>query len=121
VDGRAGDPIALLDPMPPAMGAYVQTTRGTRRLMPEETGRGLGIPKEWKIDPDHITRGLLMRTTSLFHWEYILTTLLRADPCVMPSSVRLRSMTGGEMKDKSQVVEGQLFTWNPPDLREGQE
>jgi hypothetical protein len=55
VDGRVGDTIALLDPMPPTMGAYVQTTRGTQRLMPEETGRGLGIPKEWKIDPNHIT------------------------------------------------------------------
>ena len=35
VDGRKGDPIAFIHPMPSMMGAYVQTERGTRRLMPE--------------------------------------------------------------------------------------
>jgi hypothetical protein len=51
VEGRKGDPIAIIHPMPSVMGAYVQTERGTRRLMPEESGRGLGVPKEWRIDP----------------------------------------------------------------------
>jgi hypothetical protein len=57
VDGRHGDPHALTGPMPGFFGAYIKTDRGVRRVLPEETGRGLGIPKERKIDPKDMTQG----------------------------------------------------------------
>jgi hypothetical protein len=70
-----GAPDALTEPMPGSVGAYITTDQGIRRVLPEETGQGLGIPKEWKIEPKDMTRGLLDRTTSLFHWEYLSFTL----------------------------------------------
>jgi hypothetical protein len=69
--GQTGDPIAQLDPMPSLMGAYIETDCGARRLLPEESRQGLGIPKEWKVEPNKISKGLLTRRTSLFHWEYL--------------------------------------------------
>jgi hypothetical protein len=86
VTGQSGDPIAQRDPMPSIMGACIQTDRGARRLLPEESGRGLGVPKEWKLDPARITKGLLSRTTTLFHWEHLSSTLSRkARPAAAPS------------------------------------
>jgi hypothetical protein len=119
VQGRTGDPIAQIYPMPSIMGAYMQTERGTRRLMPEETGRGLGVPKEWKIAPKRITQGLLARrTTSLFHWEYLSTTLSRkARPAYQsdgPSSLTWKEM---RMPVETEHVP---FSRKPPDLREGE-
>jgi hypothetical protein len=118
VEGRMGDPIAVVHPMPSIMGAYVQTERGTRRLMPEETSRGLGVPKEWKIDPKNITKGSLERTTSLFHWEYLSSTLSR----VATASESLPPPLGWKgMRDRTRPTSEKNvpFSWKPPDLREG--
>jgi hypothetical protein len=49
VEDRRGDPHALTDPMHGSVGAYIKTERGVRRVLPEETGRGLGIPKELRV------------------------------------------------------------------------
>ena len=107
VEGRRGDPIAIIHPMPSIMGAYIQTERGTRRLMPEETSRGLGVPKEWKIDPKSITKGALERTTSLFHWEYLSSTLSRVDRTSTAKSEPLPpSLTWREMRDKTRPTPG---------------
>jgi hypothetical protein len=79
VNGRTRDLTAHIHPMPSVMGAYIQTECGRQRLLPEETGRTLGIPKELRISPKQITtKGLLSQTTSLFHWEYLSPTLSRA-------------------------------------------
>ena len=123
VSGRTGDPIAFQDAMPSVMGAYIRTEKGTRRLMPEESGRGLGIPKEWKVNPKEITKGLLERTTSLFHWEYLSATLSRAAREAKESNPLSPSLTWAEMRDKSRPVPVSHvpFSWKPPDLREGQE
>jgi hypothetical protein len=123
VNGRTGDPIAFLEPMPSSMGAYIQTERGTRRLMPEESGRGLGIPKEWKIDPKGITNGLLKHTTNLFHWEYLSATLSRAAGETKESKPLPQPLTWKAVKNESQGDPAQHapFSWKPPDLREGQE
>jgi hypothetical protein len=123
VEGRKGDPIAIIHPMPSVMGAYVQTERGTRRLMPEESGRGLGVPKEWRIDPKTITKGSLERTTSLFHWEYLSSTLSRVNREVTKVEPRPPVLTWSEMRNKTQPtpVTNVPFSWKPPDLREGKE
>jgi hypothetical protein len=118
VTGRTGDPVAHIHPMPSLIGAYIQTERGTRRLLPEESGRGLGLPKEWQISPKRITSGLLARTTSLFHWEYLSATLLReARPVTNPDPL----LTGPELKDRTRptLVQNPPFSWKPPDLRIG--
>jgi hypothetical protein len=37
-------PHSRLDPMPSHLGAWVETEKGIRRLMPDETSKGLGAP-----------------------------------------------------------------------------
>jgi hypothetical protein len=102
VHGRYGDPSAHSDPMPAHLGAYVNTERGTRRLMPEESGRGLGIPKEWKVDPKRITKGRLERTTSLFHWEYLSSILSRAARIATKLDETIpKPLTWNELREKS--------------------
>jgi hypothetical protein len=122
VQGRSGDPIARSDPMPAHLGAYVDTERGMRRLMPEESGRGLGIPKEWKVEPKRITKGRLERTTSLFHWEYLSSTLSRAARVpTKHDGIIPQPLTWNEVREKSrpETSEQDKFFWKPPDLREG--
>jgi hypothetical protein len=127
VDGRKGDPVAFIHPMPSSMGAYVQTERGTRRLMPEETSRGLGVPKEWKIDPKKISEGSLERTTSLFHWEHLSSTLSGVAGALMTTATRveplLPPLDWRGMRDKTRPTPATNvpFSWKPPDLREGKE
>jgi hypothetical protein len=123
VHGRHGDPIAQFDPMPSHLGACINTERGTRRLMPEESGRGLGTPKEWKMDPKRITQGLLDRTTSLFHWECLSSTLSRAARVAAKSDgTTPKPLTWNEMRDKTRPARSeQEFSWKPPDLSEGRE
>jgi hypothetical protein len=101
VQGRTGDPIAQRDPMPSVMGAYIQTERGTRRLSPEESSRGSGVPKEWKADPTRITKGLLSRITTLFHWEYLSSTFSRpARPTTRPDQ-KSPPLSWSEMRSRS--------------------
>jgi hypothetical protein len=51
VDGRTGDPIALLHPMPSVMGAYIQTSiRGTRKgWCPKKLAEDLEFRKNGKL------------------------------------------------------------------------
>jgi hypothetical protein len=99
-----GDPIAIVHPMPADMGACVQTQRGTRRLMPEETSRGLGVEKEWKVDPKKITKGPLERMTSLFHWEHLSKTLSRVERTKAKSTPHPSDpLNWNEMRDKTRL------------------
>jgi hypothetical protein len=119
VEGRRGDPHALTDPMTGSVGAHIKTERGVRRVLPEETGRGLGIPKEWRIEPKDMTQGWLNRTTSLFHWEYLAPTLSR--PAFSPPDPISEPMTWEEFQQKVRPVDVSHvpFSWKPPDLAEG--
>jgi hypothetical protein len=124
VQGRCGDPIAQFDPLPSHLGACANTKRGARRLMPKESGRGLGTPKEWKMDPKRITQGLLDRTTSLFHWECLSSTLSRAARVAAKSDgTTPKPLTcWNEMRDKTRPARSeQQFSWKPSDLSEGRE
>jgi hypothetical protein len=103
------------------MGVYIQTERGTKRLMPEESGRGLGIPKEWRVDPKHIMKGGLEQTTTLFHWEYLSATLSRAAQTAEKYKPLPHSITWDETRGKTRRVptDHSEFSWKPPDLQEG--
>ena len=101
VKGKTGDPIASIHPVPSVVEACVKTERGTRLLMPEETSRGLGVPKEWKVDPRTIAKGSLEQTTSLFHWECLSSTLSRMD-CAKPEPFSNPPLlTWNEMRNKT--------------------
>jgi hypothetical protein len=65
-------PDARVDPMPCYIGAWIQTEKGVRRLMPKETSKGLGAPK---AERPALTASILPSTTSLFHWEYLSSSL----------------------------------------------
>ena len=65
-----------LDPMPCFPGAWVKTDQGHRRLLLEETARGLGVPKGWNLDQSKLTGGTLLRTTSLYHWEFLSSSFV---------------------------------------------
>jgi hypothetical protein len=79
--------------------------------MPDKTGRGLGIPKEWKIDPRHITKGLLGRTTSLFHWEYLSTALSREARVVPARPPQALTWSGVWAKTQPVALPHPPFSW----------
>jgi hypothetical protein len=50
------------EPMPPQLGAAIQTRQGVRRLLPDELDKGLGVPAEWgdrTAYPDSLLNHLL--------------------------------------------------------------
>jgi hypothetical protein len=107
-------PNARTDPMPGHFGAWIETEKGIRRLMPEETSKGLGSPKEAKTK---LSASILKSTTSLFHWEYLSMSL------ILPSS-----RTGTDPpKDDGWVIPEEPgydskdlpFDWIPPNLAVG--
>jgi len=60
--------------MPAYVGAWIQTDKQVRRLLPEELGKGLGVSKA-KLETVSLSGKLLQGTTSLFHWEYLSGSL----------------------------------------------
>jgi hypothetical protein len=113
-------PHAQVDPMPNKPGAVIRTEKGIRRLKDEELARGLGLPKSWEVPPENLNQPTLSATTSSFHWEYLAQCLSQA-----PSDLQDPS-TGSaqEMPDRPPPSAGlpkgtRLFSWRPPDLREG--
>ena len=73
VEGRVAE--SNSDPMPSTPGRWIRTEKGIRRLLPEEVGRGIGIPKEWSINPALLTSRHLIESTSVYHWEYLAQCL----------------------------------------------
>lgn len=79
-----------------------------------ETGQGLGLPKDCAPD---LTEKVLHRTTSVYHWEYL------------SDSFQSEGNTGTQQSPTSQPsllnnalpapTEYPPFQWKPPDLREG--
>jgi hypothetical protein len=104
-------PMDTLDPMPSYPGAWIKTERGHRRLLMEETARGLGVPKEWQLDSDKLSGGTLQRTTSLFHWEFLaasfLPSIARHTPIAVPA-------TGDPTITDTEVDSPRIpFDWRP--------
>ena len=111
--------------MPDQPNAWIRTERGVRRLMGKEYARGLGL--QLHQIPDKLDYGLLKRTTSLFHWEYMGRVLASSrssqttgarwkvdwDPHTTPRTTR-----NAEGDSESCVDD---FVWKPPDLTPGGE
>jgi hypothetical protein len=106
--------------MPCCPGAWIQTERGHRRLLFEETAQGLGVPKEWKLEPRKLTKSSLSRTTSLFHWEYLTESLL---PCTVEPTHQRGTPVLSIDTDSEAVQDPHRtpFEWHPPSLVEGGE
>jgi hypothetical protein len=125
--GLKGMPDAATCPMPEQLGAFIQTEKGARRVTPEELTRGLGVPKSWKLPVATLTDGLLRRTTSVFHWEYLSESLLRkahsktieTGPLPAFEDLRDRTQPSGDQTE-GHFVPTTPFSWTPPDLRPGQ-
>jgi hypothetical protein len=112
-------PDARVNPMPCYIGAWIQTEKGVRRIMPEETSKGLGAPK---AEQTALTASILGSTTSLFHWEY-----LSSSP-TLPSrgdseTKATKPPTEDEWPDDEDEASAEevVFDWTPPDLSEGGE
>lgn len=113
-------PLDIRDPMPHQIGALLRTEKGVRRLLPEELARGLGIPKD---QSSSFTKSLklLGRTTSVFHWEYLGSSLERLFAVVPNHSAGSDAMKAASMKPSSHLHPlHSEFEWSPPDLTEGQ-
>lgn len=111
-------PQARTDPMPGHMGAWIETERGIRRLMPEETSNGLGAPKKNRTT---LSASILQCTTSLFHWEYLSSSLTlpsEGQPTLLPATLRDDNWSTPDSAPKDT---GPPFHWAPPDLSEGGE
>ena len=107
-------PQATSDPMPCFPGAWIITEHGHRRLLLDECARGLGIPKDWRLDPRKLNGNTLLRTTSVFHWEFLSTSFL---PTVSTS------YQAGSSSPSATIVPSSLtdmspppFSWRPPSL-----
>jgi hypothetical protein len=103
------------------LGAWIKTEKGTLRVMPEETSKGLGASKNQRTI---LTSSILKNTTSLFHWEYLSMslTLLSFDNEDMIDT----EPTDGSRPFSSDTEDfGEdtgttpVFHWKPPDLSEG--
>jgi hypothetical protein len=116
-------PNARDEPMPSTPGAWIRTEKGTRRLQLEESARGLGVPKEWNLDPRALSASVLLATTSVFHWEYLSSSLLRpalpSEPLQVSVPVFLDQL--GQRFPMANVEANPTFSWKPPDLSPGGE
>jgi hypothetical protein len=107
-------PNSATEPIPGKVGGLIRTDRGIRCLNLDETGRGLGLPKDCNTD---LTEKTLCRTTSVYHWEYLSDSFLSKDnpgtgldPTSQPSFPEDASSTPPKYAP---------FKWKPPDLGEG--
>jgi hypothetical protein len=103
---------ARTEPMPTQPGAWILTERGIRRLQLDEIGRGLGLPKSGSKEA---VPGILTRTTSVFHWEYLSELLTEQDTKSMktPKRPRIKVHPGEDPIPGEPMVP---FSWRPPDL-----
>ena len=105
------------DPMPNKPGARIRTERGVRGLRLDEYCRGLGLSDSLS---KCLPRGVAVRTTSLFHWEYISSSLMSAkpeplSPLFLDHSFPMLSIE----KPKNTLVNKSPFSWEPKDIHEG--
>lgn len=109
---------ASLEAMPDFPGALITTERGIRRLLHCELGRGLGIPKEWGVPDDSITGDDLLRSTSLFHYEFLSSSFAppSSPPTVLPA---ISADFVACPEDTSDTGDSPPFDWKPPDLSVG--
>jgi hypothetical protein len=106
-------PDARTDPMPEQCRAWIHTEKGVQRLSLEETSRGLGILKDTEVP---LSPSLLKNTTSLFHFEYISSSLVVSTKALVCKG-NPQQEPDLDVLDNPALCPG--FKWNPPDLSEG--
>jgi hypothetical protein len=116
----AWTPRADLDPMPGHPGSLIETEKGIRRLLNDELGRGLGIPKSW-FDHHYPEGSTLKNSTSLHIQEYL--SILLTQPCspVSPSHGTLPPPKATESlkvtnDPTNPDTDPVTFEWRPPKL-----
>ena len=107
---------AASDPMPTHPGARIRTTKGVQGLALDEFCRGLGYLKKGSSQVPH---KMAMRTTPLFHWEF-LSSVLSGCPTqdVKPREDPL-STYPTPISEAIPPVDPINFTWTLPNLQEG--
>ena len=108
--------VARLDSMPDRPGARIRTERGVRGLLAEEYCRGLGLTSS---DSTKLSRSVAIRTTSVFHWEYLSPVLSGTAPTSpLPAAASSTPMDAfGPIPADTESVPP--FQWSPPDLQQG--
>ena len=111
--------------MPCRKGAWIETGKGVRRLNDEELIRGLGGAKECQ---GPFSEGVFRRTTSLFIWEHISTSLLGgaeeggSQSKEQKGTPRLiEELQMDPDCEEWEESEASPVTWKPPDLSPGGE
>ena len=109
--------------MPHQVGALIKTDKGIRRLAKEEVARGLGIPKG---SESHLSPASLGRTTSVFHWEYLSTSLqqyheVNGNGYEVTRDLNSRKDVEVEQRTPTSPITLPEFSWTPPDLEPGKE
>lgn len=102
-------------PLPSRPDSWIETRDGRRRILDEEIGRGLGVPKSWKVDYARgNARDDLNHTSSVFLWEY-LGRCLTSTSNARDNSVNAQMDPVFRIYDTTRVS---AFAWAPPDLTE---
>ena len=117
VEGRVAE--SNCDPMPSTPGRWIRTEKGIRRLLPEEVGRGIGIPKEWAVNPALLTSRHLAESTSVYHWEYLAQCLNVSFDLSTKTNKKPRMDEEDNDPPPVLVEEDSDVKWRPPDLSKG--
>ena len=107
------------EPMPSAIGRWIKTEKGIRRLLPEEVGRGLGIPKHWEVAPTLLNARNLNSSTSTYHWEYMGQCFSATTTGPEGNQASEENPDHGHTPSKADKDGGELLedvTWRPPNL-----
>jgi len=112
-------PDSSQDPMPSAARAWIKADNGHRRLLLEETGKGLGVGND--LLP-RLSLQNIRETTSVFHWEYVSQCILQVDSSFvsMPVSTQLLSSTGPPDL-RAEASSSESIAWVPPNMLPGSE
>jgi hypothetical protein len=109
-------PDARQDPMPANIGRYVHTEKGVRKITATELARGLGLTK---LESENSDQALIERSTSLFIWEYLASSIAGTAPAkpTQERGTRARREKATAMNDDT--TDHPNFQWTPPDLTPG--
>jgi hypothetical protein len=122
-----GTPHRGIDAETSAMPAYltwIKTSKGVRRLMPEELARGLGVDKKVAdgIRTD-LSADLLQQTTSIFHWEYLsdgfVTHTTPQSDTKSVNTATTADETDWSDSESDDDNTAEPFSWCPPSLAIG--
>jgi len=74
------------DPVPSSPGQWIHTSKGFRRVHPDEFAKGLGVPKQWMPSPLNLPSRSVKHLTGVHLWEGVSSCLDSLWPLVGLSS-----------------------------------